>query len=79
MLVVLSAFLFSKVGLITMVIKYEIAMATFNGQEYLDEQIASLLSQTIKPHRIVIFDDNSSDNVGKFLNIGEMSLPSRLS
>ena len=50
-----------------MVINYEIAMATFNGQEFLDEQIESLISQSVKPQRIIIFDDHSSDNTWDIL------------
>ena len=50
-----------------MVINYEIAMATFNGQEFLDEQIKSLISQSVKPQRIIIFDDHSSDDTWDIL------------
>lgn len=39
-----------------------IAMATYNGEKYLHEQIDSILRQTIKPNEIVICDDFSTDN-----------------
>ena len=37
-------------------------MATFNGARYLQEQIESILCQTIVPREIVISDDGSEDN-----------------
>lgn len=39
-----------------------IALATFNGEKYLSQQIDSILSQTFKNIEIIISDDNSSDN-----------------
>lgn len=42
--------------------KISIAMATFNGEAYLGEQINSFLSQTTPPNELVISDDGSSDN-----------------
>jgi glycosyltransferase involved in cell wall biosynthesis len=38
-----------------------IAMATFNGVEYIDEQLASLLRQTLLPDELIICDDGSTD------------------
>ncbi|MES1941986.1 family 2 glycosyl transferase [Salinisphaera sp. T5B8] len=38
-----------------------IAMATFNGQRYLYNQLDSLARQTLKPKEVVICDDGSTD------------------
>jgi glycosyltransferase involved in cell wall biosynthesis len=38
-----------------------IAMATFNGQKFLPDQLASLQTQTRPPQELVICDDGSSD------------------
>jgi glycosyltransferase involved in cell wall biosynthesis len=38
-----------------------VAMATFNGARYLQEQLESILGQTIVPREIVISDDGSED------------------
>lgn len=39
-----------------------IALATFNGEKYLRQQLDSLLNQTYKNFEIVISDDNSNDD-----------------
>src|SRR6266496_5822470 len=39
-----------------------IAMATYNGEKYLVEQLESLLNQTHKNIEIIITDDHSTDN-----------------
>lgn len=38
-----------------------IAMCTYNGSEYLSEQLSSIMHQTIPPDEIIICDDGSSD------------------
>jgi glycosyltransferase involved in cell wall biosynthesis len=38
-----------------------VAMTTFNGAQYLGEQLASLSSQTVKPFELVVCDDGSAD------------------
>lgn len=38
-----------------------IALCTFNGLSYLDEQLTSLLAQDRQPDRVVIYDDGSND------------------
>ena len=38
-----------------------VAMATYNGEKYLKEQLLSIISQTQKPDEIVINDDCSTD------------------
>lgn len=39
-----------------------VVIATYNGEKYVKEQIESVISQTIKPDKIVISDGGSSDN-----------------
>lgn len=38
-----------------------IAMATYNGEKYIEEQLESLLNQTVLPDEIIICDDCSTD------------------
>ena len=42
-------------------------MTTYNGGKYLDNQIKSILNQTLLPDEIVIFDDCSSDGTNLIL------------
>lgn len=42
--------------------KVSIAMATYNGESYLFEQLESIYKQTRKPDEVVICDDCSTDN-----------------
>lgn len=39
-----------------------VAIATFNGDKYIKEQILSIVNQTLAASEIIISDDNSSDN-----------------
>ncbi len=39
-----------------------IVLCTYNGEKYIDEQVASLLAQTYQPIEIIICDDASTDN-----------------
>ena len=41
---------------------YSVALCTFNGAEYLSEQLTSILEQTVPPAEIVVCDDGSTDN-----------------
>jgi glycosyltransferase involved in cell wall biosynthesis len=43
-------------------IKISVAMATFNGEKYIKEQIDSILNQTLKINELIISDDGSTDN-----------------
>jgi len=40
--------------------KVSVAIATYNGEKYLREQINSILSQSYKPDEIIVSDDNSN-------------------
>ena len=42
-------------------ISISIAMATYNGESYLEEQLDSLLKQTHQPSELVVCDDGSTD------------------
>ena len=44
-----------------------VVMCTFNGSEFLKEQIDSLLNQTWKPIEIIISDDGSTDQTRSIL------------
>lgn len=48
--------------------KTSIAMCTYNGSKYINEQLISIISQTVKPDEIIIFDDNSSDETIEVIN-----------
>jgi len=39
-----------------------VVIATYNGERFLEQQINSVLAQTIKPAEIVVCDDDSTDN-----------------
>lgn len=39
-----------------------VALATYNGARFIEEQLDSILQQTIKPDEVLISDDGSSDN-----------------
>ncbi len=41
--------------------KISIALATYNGQDYIAEQLNSILEQTLRPDEIIIGDDCSTD------------------
>jgi len=42
--------------------KIDILLATYNGEQYISEQIESILSQTYENFNLIISDDNSTDN-----------------
>jgi glycosyltransferase involved in cell wall biosynthesis len=44
-----------------------IAMATFNGARFLEEQLSSILRQSRQPDELVVSDDGSSDATGDIL------------
>ncbi len=55
-----------------------VAMCTYNGERYIEQQLASILSQTRKPQEVVICDDCSSDNtiriIKQFASITEITI-----
>ena len=44
-----------------------VAIATYNGQEFIKEQLLSILNQTMPVDEIVICDDQSSDDTVKII------------
>lgn len=44
-----------------------VAMATYNGAKYLEEQLDSILSQTLKPTDLIVCDDASDDRTCNIL------------
>ena len=40
---------------------YDVILCSYNGELYVEEQIKSILAQTIKPKNIIISDDGSTD------------------
>lgn len=42
--------------------KISVAMATFNGSRYIEEQLQSILEQTRQPDEVIIRDDRSDDD-----------------
>ncbi|MDB5883922.1 MAG: hypothetical protein JWR74_93 [Polaromonas sp.] len=47
--------------------KISIALATFNGAEYLQEQLESILNQSCQPDELIACDDGSTDKTLKIL------------
>ncbi|MGB8225666.1 MAG: glycosyltransferase family 2 protein [Sedimentisphaerales bacterium] len=47
--------------------KISIIMATYNGEQYLSEQIKSILEQSNKEWQLIIRDDNSEDNTNEVI------------
>lgn len=45
-----------------------VVMATFNGEEYLEQQIISIVSQSRLPDEIIFVDDCSQDNTIEIIN-----------
>ncbi|WP_299486764.1 glycosyltransferase family 2 protein [Acaryochloris sp. IP29b_bin.137] len=56
----------------------EIAIATFNGERYLSDQIQSILSQDYSDWRLLIRDDGSTDSTHKILQAFLQQEPRRL-
>ena len=44
-----------------------VAMALYNGREYVERQLDSLLAQTVAPDQIVVCDDGSTDGSAEFV------------
>lgn len=55
--------------------KISIAMATYNGAKYIQEQLESFAKQTILPDEVVITDDGSNDETLSIINEFKKSAP----
>lgn len=38
-----------------------IVIATYNGEKYLEDQMDSIINQSLKPNKVVVIDDCSTD------------------
>ena len=48
--------------------KVSVAMATYNGEKYIESQLRSVLSQIRQPDEVVITDDCSTDGTVEIIN-----------
>ncbi len=48
--------------------KISIAMCTWNGEQYLREQLASISQQTRPPDELIVCDDNSTDDTARIVS-----------
>ena len=48
--------------------KISVAMCTYNGEKYIQQQLDSIKFQTITPDELIICDDCSMDNTVAILN-----------
>ena len=55
--------------------KTSVALCTFNGEKYLEEQLNSILNQEIAVDQIIICDDGSTDNTAKILHGFQQKYP----
>ena len=55
--------------------RISIAMATYNGAKYLQEQLESFLSQTRQPDELIVCDDGSGDATLDILERFRQSAP----
>ncbi len=63
-----------------MSVRVSIAMATYNGGKYLQEQLDSIQEQTLRPYELVICDDGSTDTTLSILErfSNQASFPVRI-
>ena len=47
--------------------KTSVALCTFNGEKFLQEQLSSILSQSVSVNEIVVCDDGSTDQTFEIL------------
>lgn len=55
--------------------KISIAMATYNGAKYLQEQLDSFVAQTRQPDELVVCDDGSTDSTLEILELFQKQAP----
>jgi glycosyltransferase involved in cell wall biosynthesis len=49
-------------------IKIAVVMTTYNGESYLEQQIESILSQSLSPDTLIVCDDRSTDSTVEILD-----------
>ncbi|MDO9153719.1 MAG: glycosyltransferase [Paludibacter sp.] len=50
-----------------------VALCTYNGEKFIEEQLNSILNQTLPVEEIVICDDGSTDNTLNIINLFEQN------
>ena len=68
MLIVGSIFLINIRRYLFMKNKVSVAMATYNGEKYIEEQIKSILSNLSSNDEVIISDDGSTDKTMEIIN-----------
>src|SRR5690554_1115712 len=48
--------------------KISLVLCTYNGEEYIEELLNSIVYQTYKPDEIIVYDDYSTDNTVEILS-----------
>lgn len=48
--------------------KISVAIATYNGEKYIKEQVQSILNQKLTPHEIIVSDDSDNNKTLEILN-----------
>lgn len=56
----------------------DVLLSTFNGEEYLEEQLKSLLSQTYEKLNVLVRDDGSSDETKSILYLYKKKYPTKI-
>lgn len=58
--------------------KFSVLIPVYNTEQYLDECITSILSQSFKDFEIIIVDDGSTDNSGKLCDKYKKNYPNQI-
>lgn len=58
--------------------RISVAMCTYNGVKYLEQQLESIAAQTHRPHELVICDDRSSDGTATLVEAFAAKAPFRV-
>lgn len=58
--------------------KLNIIMCTFNGEQYIEEQIESILNNTYSQWKLIICDDGSTDNTVNLIKKYESQYPDKI-
>lgn len=56
-------------------LKFSVAMCTYNGEQYLPEQLKSIAAQSSLPYELVVCDDRSKDRTIEILNAFKKESP----
>ncbi len=52
-------------------LKFAVIIPAYNEEEHLSKCLESLLNQTLKPHKIIVVDDSSTDTTGEIIKAFE--------